>query len=72
MQVRVDAPEHLTLLLNIFEAFLWLKGQKVVQNDAKRRQTGSGASSTQQDWYMKVWVDAPEHLTSFLKVFETF
>jgi hypothetical protein len=40
----------LTSLLNFFEAFLWLKWQKVVQNDAKWRQTGSDASGREQDW----------------------
>ena len=68
MQVQVDAPDYLTSLLNIFEACLWLKWQKAVQNEAKWHQTGSGASYTQRDWYMKVRVDAPEHLTSFSNI----
>jgi hypothetical protein len=72
MHVQVNAPEHFTSFLNIFRTFLCLKWQKVVQNDVKWRQTGSGPSGTYRDWYMQVRVDAPEHLTSFLNIFETF
>jgi hypothetical protein len=72
MKVWVDAPEHLTLFSNIFKPSYILNGKKWWKNDAKWRQTRSGASGTHWYWYMHVQVNAPEHLTSFLNIFKTF